>query len=60
MLEREIFTPVEMVVGRPPEASLESPGLECARKLRDGLDSAREFAKKNPLPVAGARQKKEL
>lgn len=57
MLGREIRTPAEMVVGRPPDASLEPPGLEYARKLQDGLDSAHEFAR-NQLLVAGARQKR--
>lgn len=45
MLGREIRTPAEMVVGRPPDASLEPPGLEYARKLQDRLDSAHEFAR---------------
>lgn len=57
MLGREIRTPADMVVGRPPDASLEPPGLEYARKLQDRLDRAHEFAR-DQLRVAGARQKR--
>lgn len=57
MLGREIRTPADMVVGRPPDASLEPPGLDYARKLQDRLDCAHEFAR-DQLRVAGARQKR--
>lgn len=57
MLGREIRTPAEMVVGGPPDVSLEPPGLEYARKPQDRLDSAHEFAT-NQLQVAKGRQKR--
>lgn len=44
MLGREIGTQVEMVVGRPPDASLETRCREYARKLQDRLESTHEFA----------------
>lgn len=57
MLGRELQTPAEMVVGRPPDTSLDQPGLEYARQLQDRLDTAHEFAR-DQLRMAGARQKR--
>lgn len=57
MLGREVRTPAEMVVGRPPDAPVDPPGPEYARKLQDRLDSAHEFARAQLLR-AGARQKR--
>lgn len=34
MLGREIRTPADMVVGRPPDASLEPPGLEYPQRRK--------------------------
>ncbi|XP_061115069.1 uncharacterized protein LOC133139508 [Conger conger] len=57
MLGREIRTPAEMMLGRPPDLPADSPGLEYARKLQDRLECAHEFAR-NQLRSAGARQKR--
>lgn len=57
MLGREIRTPAEMMMGRPPDAPATPPGPEYAKKLQDRLDSAHEFAR-NQLQNAAARQKR--
>ncbi|XP_061093063.1 uncharacterized protein LOC133125281 [Conger conger] len=57
MLGREIRTPAEMMLGRPPDLPADPPGLEYARKLQDRLECAHEFAR-NQLRSAGARQKR--
>lgn len=57
MLGREIRTPAEMMVGRPPDDLGVPPGPDYARKLQDRLESAHEFAR-DKLQCAGAKQKR--
>jgi len=57
MLGREIRTPGEMMMGKPPDAPAGPPGLDYARKLQDRLESAHEFAR-NQMRSAGVRQKR--
>ena len=57
MLGREIRTPAEMMMGKPPDTPVDPPGPEYARKLQDRLESAHKFAR-GQLQSAGARQKR--
>lgn len=57
MLGREIRTPAEMMVGKPPDDPVDPPGPDYARKLQDRLESAHEFAR-GQLLGAGVRQKR--
>ncbi|CAI5693182.1 unnamed protein product [Oreochromis niloticus] len=57
MLAREIRTPAEMMMGRPPDADGDQPGPDYARKLQDRMESAHDFARRK-LISAGARQKR--
>ncbi|CAI5656789.1 unnamed protein product [Oreochromis niloticus] len=57
MLAREIRTPAEMMMGRPPNADGDQPGPDYARKLQDRMESAHDFARRK-LTSAGARQKR--
>lgn len=57
MLGREIRTPAEMMVGKPPDFPVDPPGPDYARKLQDRLESAHEFAR-DQLRSAGAKQKR--
>ena len=57
MLGREIRTPAEMMVGKPPDTPVDPPGPDYARKLQDRLESAHKFAR-DQLQNAGAKQKR--
>ena len=57
MLGREIRTPAEMMVGKPPDTPVDPPGPDYARKLQDRLESAHKFAR-DQLRSAGAKQKR--
>ncbi len=57
MLGRELQTPAEMMVGKPPDAPVDPPGPDYARQLQDRLESAHEFAR-GQLLSAGAKQKR--
>ena len=57
MLGREMRTPGEMMMGLPPDAPVDPPGFEYARKLQERLQSAHDFARRQ-LQSAGARQKR--
>ncbi len=57
MLGRKMWTPLEMMVGKPLGHSCGSSGPDHAMILQDCLVSAHEFAR-DQLLSSGARQKR--